>query len=112
MDHQLTLMCERLIQVLLDPPQADVAGAPADEAVEQVRNWNRDERITSSQRAALAFVEQFVFDVTGIADEHVARLAESMSPGEIYHFVRWLQAAEARQRAHLLLRHHAGRRFE
>jgi hypothetical protein len=59
----------------------------------------------------MAFTEQFVLDVTGIDDAQVDALVDHLGEHRAYHFVRWLQVAEARRRAMLVLRHHSRRQF-
>jgi alkylhydroperoxidase family enzyme len=102
-------LCRIRVATLLDNPD-EVADArstvPADLA-DAIPQWPTSSRFGDDERAHLALAEQLAIDGSGVDDALVGALAAHRSPEEIYIFVRWVQANEARQRAQLLLRHHS-----
>ena len=92
-DRLVTLVATR-IRELLDPG----SGPP------QLADWPTSSDLSELERAAIAFTEQFAIDVTGMTDALVDALSVHLTRDEVYVFARSVQAAEARQRAILLLR--------
>jgi alkylhydroperoxidase family enzyme len=95
--------------MLLDPAGAgsDPDAETVPERSTQLAHWPTSPAFTEGERAHLALAEQLVIDGSGVDDALVGALAAHHSAREIYTFVRWVQASEARARARLVLRHHS-----
>ena len=96
-DDRLVTLAATRIRELTDPERwpSELAG------------WPTSTDLTDVERAALAFTEQFLIDVTGMTDELVDALSAHLTRDELYVFARSVQATEARVRAALVLRHDA-----
>lgn len=83
-DPALADLCRCRIAMLLgaDDP-APRAGLGPDHAtlVSDLRQWPTSERFGPAERAALAFTEQFVLDVSGMSPQVLGPLAEALEEG-------------------------------
>jgi hypothetical protein len=95
LDGRVGALIDRRVRELLDP----------DCGAHELSAWPTSPEFTQLERDALAFTEQFVMDVNGVTDELVAPLTAAMTRDQVYLLARTVQAAEARTRAGLVLRH-------
>jgi alkylhydroperoxidase family enzyme len=78
-------------------PRAVAAGL--DEAqVGELADWPRSPRFTATQRACLAFCEQFVIDVANLDDATAAAVRSPLGDGDFVTFVHALKVVEQRIR--------------
>ena len=82
-------------------PAAIAAGFEEAKAV-ALSNWFRSPLFTPTERACLAFTDQFVIDVANLDDATAAAVSEHLGEQGLLDFVSALLILEQRQRLHLL----------
>jgi hypothetical protein len=100
-DPAMLELCRiRLAQLLRDDAaRGPHCGAPIDEQLmAALGDWRESERFTASQRAHLAFAEQFSVSVASLTDEDVAALREHLSELQVYEFAVALYVIEMEMR--------------
>jgi alkylhydroperoxidase family enzyme len=83
---------------------AAVAAGFDEELVEALPAWPTDPRFTSTDRAALAVVEQFVMDSHGVTDSQVAEVREALGDRRTVGFLIALALFDGFSRASTVLR--------
>jgi alkylhydroperoxidase family enzyme len=83
---------------------AAVAAGFDEELVEALSAWPTDPRFTSTDRAALAVVEQFVMDSHGVTDSQVAEVREALGDRRTVGFLIALALFDGFSRASTVLR--------
>jgi alkylhydroperoxidase family enzyme len=79
------------------------APEPTPDQVAQLAAWPTSPAFSDTERAALAFTEQFVIDVSGITDDDRARLGGQLAPEQMGAFVLSLYALDYTMRVRLAL---------
>jgi hypothetical protein len=100
-DPDLLALCQARIAMLLGSQTSDSA---ADERHRDLADWPSSPRFSATQRACLAFTEQFVIDVTAMSDELVAAVTAALGADGLVNFVNALLVVEQRQRLQLISR--------
>ncbi len=99
-DNQLLDLCRTRMATLLGlEPDAPIFDP---ELIAELTDWPTSSRFSTSQRACLAFTEQFVIDVASISDEQVEAVAVELGDDGLVDFVNSLLVVEQRQRMHLM----------
>ncbi len=103
-DPRLLELCRLRVAMLLGcgpELQARTAAASdtvSDELVEHLGDWPRSPRFGPSDRACLAFTEQWVIDVAGMDDATVAAVRDELGDQGLADFTSALLVIEQRQR--------------
>lgn len=104
-DQRLLELCRLRVASLLGNPSAlaeRTAGAPIDDATAgALERWWEAACFDATDRACLAFTEQFVFDVASLTDELAAAVVEHLGEAGAVDFTRALLVIEQRQRLQL-----------
>lgn len=97
-DDRLYELCRLRVAMLLGNEAELAVGGPSTDEVSRLRRWPSEPGYTATERACLAFCEQFVIDVASLdrslADGVIARLG----PDGFSDFVHALLVIEQRQR--------------
>lgn len=108
LDSEVLELCRlRIASLQGDDREAARAapGAPvAPEKAAAIGDWPDSPLFSERERACLAFTEQFVGDVAGVAQSDIDALLAHFSPGEVQAFVSALLALDQHQRLALGLR--------
>ena len=86
-DNRTLGLCEQRIREILG-----VA-----ESVE-LANWYSDDNLSDSEKACLAFTEEYMIDVANLSDEAAAKVRELLGDQAMVDFVSALLVVEQRQR--------------
>jgi alkylhydroperoxidase family enzyme len=103
-DPELLALCAgRVAQMLGGEPERNGAPVELDERkLASLADWDTSLLFTESERAHLAFTEQFVVSVRDITDADVNALLVHASPEQVRSFVAALYAVEMGQRVDLV----------
>jgi hypothetical protein len=74
-----------------------------DEKVAELPSWPTSPQFTATERACIAFAEQFVIDANGVSEGQVSEISGYLGPKGCYVFVQALSALETFLRACLTL---------
>jgi alkylhydroperoxidase family enzyme len=100
-DPDLLDLCRVRIAMLLGADEsARVHGLP-DDLVAALADGGVSERLSATQRAALAFTDQYVLDVASVDDEVAAALVDALGVDAVSNFVQALLVVEQRIRLSL-----------
>jgi alkylhydroperoxidase family enzyme len=88
--------------------EARAAGLDSRKA-DAVDDWERSDLFTPSERAHLAFTEQFVISVSSVTEEQIDALLEHEPPDAVHAFISALYALEMSQRLDMVARATIGR---
>lgn len=86
-DNRLLGLCEQRIREIL---------GVADSA--QLANWHADASLSATERACLAFTEEYMIDVANLSDESAAAVRTVLGDQAMVDFVSALLVVEQRQR--------------
>ena len=101
-DPRLLELCGRRIAQLLGSPGADTPAVVDGATVAALPEWPTSDRFTATDRACLAFTEQFVIDVATLDDATAFAVVEVLGDEGFATFVNALLVVEQRQRLHLV----------
>lgn len=100
-DARLLSLCAARIATLLGGPDDDAF--PVDEHLRtQLPDWPTSDAFDATDRACLAFTEQFVIDVASLDDATADAVVERLGAEGFGNFVNALLVAEQRQRLRLI----------
>jgi alkylhydroperoxidase family enzyme len=93
-DPEILMLCRARMLTLMGAATPEGAG----EKLAALSSWPTSPLFTDFERAALAFAEMFIIDVSSIDDELVAALRRHLTPAEVYRFVTaiWVTDQENR----------------
>ncbi len=107
-DPELLALCRLRLATLLGDP-AEFARQPAgavllgQERIANLARWPDSPLYTETERACLAFTEQFVGDVANLTDEDAAAALACLGPAAFFGFVNALLAFDGHQRLRLAM---------
>ena len=108
LDAEVLELCRLRIAGLQGDDREAARAAPgaavAPEKAAAIGDWPDSPLFSERERACLAFTEQFVGDVAGVAQPDIDALLAHFSPGEVQAFVSALLALDQHQRLALGLR--------
>ncbi len=100
-DPRLLSLCSARIAALIGGPLDDAF--PVDDAtVAALPSWPTSERFDDTDRACLAFTEQYVIDVASLDDDTAAAVTDQLGAEGFADFVNALLVVEQRQRLRLM----------
>ena len=100
-DPRLLALCSARIATLLGGPDDDAF--PLDEELRnRLADWPTADAFDDTDRACLAFTEQFVIDVASLDDATATAVADRLGAEGFGNFVNALLVAEQRQRLRLI----------
>lgn len=100
-DSRLLSLCSARIATLLGGPADDAF--PLDEDVRnQLPDWPTSDAFDATDRACLAFTEQFVIDVASLDDATANAVVDQLGAEGFGNFANALLVAEQRQRLRLI----------
>jgi hypothetical protein len=85
-DAHVLDLCRARMLMLMGAPASVSAGELDDETFAALPSWPTSPRFTPFEKAALAYAEMFVIDVSAMDDSIVDGLKPFLSPAEIYRF--------------------------
>lgn len=97
--HELARL--RVAQLLGTPGEEPTGAVPPDK-VDALRRWPDSPHYTDTDRAVLAFVEQFVIDVASLDDDLAAAVVQRLGAEGFADLVTALLVIEQRQRLRLV----------
>jgi alkylhydroperoxidase family enzyme len=100
-DADLLEMCRVRMAMLLGADDSVGCHGLDDQLVADLHNWPAAPRFSSTQRACLAFTEQYLIDVASIDDGLVTDLAAAVGHDVVANFVSALLVVEQRLRLSL-----------
>ena len=84
------------------PPATTRATSWDAATVAALSSWPTSDLFTDTDRACLAFAEQFVIDVASLSDDQAAAVSDRLGPQGFADFVHGLLVTEQRQRLQLV----------
>lgn len=105
-DPGLLELARLQIALMLDPAAARVAQSSSEVSeakVHALTDWMASELFTSTERACLAFTEQFAFYVPDVSDELINDLLKEMAPDAVYGLILALYIVDAVERLRISL---------
>lgn len=101
-DPRLYDLCRIRLATLLGSADTAVSDVVSDDTIHQLPSWPTSDAFTETERACLAFTEQFVIDVASLSDELAERVADRLGPEGFATFVNALLVIEQRERLPLV----------
>lgn len=101
-DPRLLELCAQRIAQLLGSPGGDTPEVVDAATLEALAQWPSSDRFSATDRACLAFTEQFVIDVATLDDATAFAVVEVLGEAGFATFVNALLVVEQRQRLHLV----------
>ena len=100
-DRRLLALCSARIADLLGGPVDDAFPLP-DHLAEALPTWPSAPQFDDTDRACLAFTEQYVIDVASLDDQTAGAVADRLGAEGFANFVNALLVVEQRQRLRLM----------
>lgn len=95
-------LCRLRVAMLLGTPD-EIDTSELDEyTIEAIPNWPLHEAFSDTERACLAFTEQFVIDVASISNDLATTVTDHLGGDGFANFVHALLVLEQRQRLRLI----------
>ncbi len=107
-DRRLLELCRLRVAVLLGTPGEADSDVVDPHTIANLSAWPTSDLFDATDRACLAFTEQFVIDVAALSDDLADAVSAHLGPQGFVDFVHALLVIEQRQRLRLIW----GRLFE
>jgi len=95
-------LCRVRVAALLGTPGEASSDVLSPETLDALSSWPTSPHFTETDRACLAFAEQFVIDVATLPDAMAVAVSDRLGPEGFANFVHALLVIEQRQRLRLI----------
>ena len=100
-DPAIVEVCQQRMASLLGvapEPTAAASRPGVQDKLDRLASWPTSPMFSATDRACIAFTEQFVMDVSSVTDADVAAVQAELGPGGVYGLVLALQVFDGRYR--------------